>query len=229
MRRIDKKQKLFRLRIFLITAALVSVIVVADRRIRPIVYDMSEHASRETAVMAVNKTVEELLTDENNNFSKLAEIKYNNSGDISSVQTDVTGINLLQSKISQLVTKDFDNISENSAEFSLGTLSGFSPLNNLGPKIRIKILPIGNVETSLISTFKNAGINQSNHQIILNVKARVITVLPGYSQKNDINLQYILSDTVIVGNVPDGYTYISGDGRDIISKANDYSGTQIKK
>lgn len=229
MRRIDKKQKLFRLRIFLITAALVSVIVVADRRIRPIVYDMSEHASRETAVMAVNKTVEELLTDENNNFSKLAEIKYNNSGDISSVQTDVTGINLLQSKISQMVTKDFDNISENSAEFSLGTLSGFSPLNNLGPKIRIKILPIGNVETSLISTFKNAGINQSNHQIILNVKARVITVLPGYSQKNDINLQYILSDTVIVGNVPDGYTYISGDGRDIISKANDYSGTQIKK
>lgn len=229
MRRIDKKQKLFRLRIFLITAALVSVIVVADRRIRPIVYDMSEHASRETAVIAVNKTVEELLTDENNNFSKLAEIKYNNFGDISSVQTDVTGINLLQSKISQMVTKDFDNISENSAEFSLGTLSGFSPLNNLGPKIRIKILPIGNVETSLISTFKNAGINQSNHQIILNVKARVITVLPGYSQKNDINLQYILSDTVIVGNVPDGYTYISGDGRDIISKANDYSGTQIKK
>ena len=84
-------------------------------------------------------------------------------------------------------------------------------------------MPLGYVKSQLKSEFSEAGINQTLHKITLNVNATVTAIIPGNTTKFDVSLNYIICDTVIVGNIPNGYTYITGDNRDIIPKVNDYA------
>ena len=51
-----------------------------------------------------------------------------------------------------------------------GSFTGFKLLAGKGPGIKIRITPIGNVETDLKSEFITQGINQTLHRIYLQVK-----------------------------------------------------------
>ena len=73
---------------------------------------------------------------------------------------------------------------------------------NLGPKVPVKIEPIGNVVTSYESKFESAGINQTRHKIYLNISAKVRLKLPMNNDDIDVTTQIPVSDTIIVGKIP---------------------------
>ena len=61
------------------------------------------------------------------------------------------------------------------------------------------------------SAFTSAGINQTKHQIILTVDVSVSVLLPGFRTATKVSNSFIVAETVIVGTVPDTYTYFSTD------------------
>ena len=69
---------------------------------------------------------------------------------------------------------------------------------------------IGDIETDLKSEFKEAGINQTLHRIYLEVKCNVSILTPINSITEVITNQILLSEGVIVGNIPDTYYNLKG-------------------
>ncbi len=61
----------------------------------------------------------------------------------------------------------------------------------------------GNVKADFKSTFESAGVNQTRHQIFLNVGASVYSFLPGVNATTDVNTDVLVAETVIVGEVPE--------------------------
>ncbi|MEG0615095.1 MAG: sporulation protein YunB [Oscillospiraceae bacterium] len=221
--RIRNSNHNFIAQIIFVSLILITVMVLFDRQIRPIINEIVTFESKQLAVIGINEAVSTAINSSEDNFDNYVKIKYNSNDDISSVATDVNKINLFQSEISKEVNNKFKGLSNGTVEFSSGTLSGISYLNGRGPKIKVKLNPIGYAETTLASKFSSLGVNQTNHQIILTVNAKLSAVLPWEMSNIDVSVDYILSDTVIVGNVPESYTYIAGDNRDIIPKINDYA------
>lgn len=68
----------------------------------------------------------------------------------------------------------------------------------------------GTVETDLRSEFKDAGINQTMHRIYLEVKCNVNILTPYNTITETITNQVLLTEGVIIGNIPDTYYNLEG-------------------
>jgi len=79
-----------------------------------------------------------------------------------------------------------------------------------GPKINVRVIPTGSVETDFESEFVSAGINQTRHRIYLEVKTTVGIVVPFTDKKTEITTRIPVAETVIIGDVPE--FYIDRDG-----------------
>ncbi len=68
----------------------------------------------------------------------------------------------------------------------------------------------GTVETDLKSEFKDAGINQTMHRIYLEVKCNVNILTPYDTITETITNQVLLTEGVIIGNIPNTYYNLEG-------------------
>lgn len=68
----------------------------------------------------------------------------------------------------------------------------------------------GTVETDLRSEFKEAGINQTLHRIYLEVKCNVNILTPYNTITETITNQVLLTEGVIIGNIPGTYYNLEG-------------------
>ena len=81
-------------------------------------------------------------------------------------------------------------------------------LYGTGAELTFRMEPRGKAETRLVSSFKSAGINQTIHSIILEVDVSISPMMPGFNEVIDTGYDILLSQTIIVGSVPESYSYI---------------------
>ncbi len=88
-------------------------------------------------------------------------------------------------------------------EIPLGEAIDSYLLATYGPKIPVKLIPFGRVNTKLIDSFEEAGINQTRHKIYLQVSAEVQIVVPLISSAVEVITSVPITDAIFVGEVPD--------------------------
>jgi sporulation protein YunB len=84
----------------------------------------------------------------------------------------------------------------------LGTLTGITYLSGRGPEVKIKLHQIGAVDAQIVSKFESAGINQTKHSLKIEVKVELSAILPGHSTDVTVEDEYLVGETVIVGQIP---------------------------
>ena len=189
-----------------------------DAQIRPLLKKVSEYQGKIIATKIISSSVTNAMSSENISYNSLVKVTKNNDGFVSSVETNMAQINKLQSTITYNINNDIENIAREKITLTTGTLSGISFLYGRGTNITFNLEPVGYVDSRLVSKFSSAGVNQTLHQIILEVNGKVSAVMPGYTSNFDVNMNYLIAETVIVGNIPESYTYITGDDRSDIQK-----------
>ena len=116
-------------------------------------------------------------------------------------------------KLSEVTTKELS--------VPVGTLLGSPFLAGRGPLIRVRMQSVGSSSAHFENAFTSAGINQTKHQIYLVVDVYVSILLPGFSTTTKFSNTYAVAEMVIVGSVPENYTYFS-NGADMEQNAEDY-------
>ena len=83
--------------------------------------------------------------------------------------------------------------------------------------MKIQISPIGNVETDLKTEFTSQGINQTLHQIYLDITCNVSILTPFNSTTEEIKNQILIAESIIVGEIPSSYYNFNGtDNKDAL-------------
>ena len=201
---------------------LAGIFLLADIRVRPIIEKTAMYQSKIFATRIINDAVYSQLEDESLDYEKLITVTYSSDNSISSIESNMVNINRLKSKITKCVNDELSHIDENDINISLGTISGLYTFYNQGPLIPVKVQPEGYAETTLISSFESAGINQTLHRIIVEITVDISAIIPGYTSSADVTTQFVIAETVIVGNVPESYTHVISVNEDLISQLNDY-------
>ena len=78
-----------------------------------------------------------------------------------------------------------------------------------GPRIKVRMESVGSSSARFENEFSSAGINQTNHRIVLHIDVSVAILLPGFTTATQVSNAVTVAETVIVGTVPDTYTYFS--------------------
>ena len=150
----------------------------------------------------VNEAVLEDMNENKDIYSEITHFKFGNNGEILSLSSDICKINELKSRVNLLIQKKFSEYNSKEVFISIGTLSGWEIFNGQGPQIPIEVSISGNVDSEFKSNFTNAGINQTLHQIYLYVHMKVNIVMTGVSKSTPSDTNILISENVIVGNVP---------------------------
>ena len=79
-----------------------------------------------------------------------------------------------------------------------------------GPAILFRTQPLGSVDTSFASEFSEAGINQTRHRIYLRLRADMRMLAAGMRQTAIVETEVLISDAIIVGEVPQTYANVAG-------------------
>lgn len=74
---------------------------------------------------------------------------------------------------------------------------------------------MGSVKTSFSSEFETAGINQTRHKIFLLLETSLRIVVGNSSQSVKVQHQVLISETIIVGSVPN--TFLEADREELMN------------
>lgn len=174
-------------------------------QLRPAVESMVAYQARVFAVRLINSAILAELDRAGADYGALVQITRSAGGNVTSIQADMAAINRLKAQVSDAVVRELEEMGTASLQVRLGTLVGNELTAGRGPPVEIRVHPVGYVETNLTSRFGAAGINQTHHQISLSVSVEMEGILPGYRVRCQTTADYLIAETVIVGEIPDTY------------------------
>ena len=79
------------------------------------------------------------------------------------------------------------------------------------------------MEAEFVSSFSAAGINQTRHCILIEFRAGFRILTPFGGEDREIVSTFPVTDTVIVGTVPERYAYIGSAGEGLLGEVRDGS------
>ena len=144
-------------------------------------------------------------------YDGLVSFEKDTEGHITAVQSNMAAFNHLQAEILDTVLTRISQVPTGDLSIPIGSLTGSTLLAGRGPRITVRMESVGSSEANFRNAFTSAGINQTKHQIILTVDVSVSVLLPGFRTATKVSNSFIVAETVIVGTVPDTYTYFSTD------------------
>lgn len=218
----SRKKRKTGLRLLAVGLVLLGAILLVDMRVRPIILKTSSYQSNILATRIINQAVFDELNNETYDYSSLVTLTSNASGEIMSIESNMLNINRLKTQCTQLINEAVKNIEQHDLGITLGTISGIHMLYGQGPMVPIKVAPKGYANTVLISSFSSAGINQTLHQIIMEITLDISAIIPGYTSSVQVVTNFVVAETVIIGTVPEAYTHIISGVSDLVGEINDY-------
>ncbi|MGN1133418.1 MAG: sporulation protein YunB [Oscillospiraceae bacterium] len=202
---MNNKVRFFSNAIVIIACIFAFIVFILYRQTCKHISEICEYKGRETANTIIIDSIDKSIKGCTYDF-----ININRDGEnITSIATNSTAVNQVQNSIKSNINKSFNNINDNKVSIPFGTLSGIVFLSGRGPKINIELHQIGAVDTDIKSEFSSAGINQTKHRIWLTVDVELSAILPFKSTDIKVHNDYLISETIIVGNVPDTYLGIN--------------------
>lgn len=200
------------------------MIIVLDGRIRILINNYAHSKAKIVSNSVINDTVYDYLNQKGIKYSDLLNINTKEDGTVTSVEFDSVEMTKLKSGIISLVQKNINNKETITMNIPFGTLTGNQLLNNRGPEIEINMKISSAVYSKIKSEFISAGINQTLHRITMNISTDIYFVMPWYRSSGSYETEFVLAETVIVGEVPDAYTnVIEYPGSNIAGEIFDYS------
>ena len=174
----------------------------AEWMLGPSVREMAGYQSKVYATRIIHEAVAQVLSQQETDYNKLFTISKRDTGEVTSIESNVAAINQLQTHLTQTILERLDTREGEGMGLPLGTLTGLDILAGRGPMMQFYIRPIGSVETSVYNQFDSAGINQTLHRVMLEITAEVSPLLPGCGGNNRVTVEVCVAETVIVGDVP---------------------------
>ena len=196
--------------VFIIFVCIVLTVVFAlNHALRMKLRDIAVYKCKNSATDMINKSIQNTLDDLDFTYSDLVEINKNSENEITSVSCVSSKINSLKTNISNEINKGFENQDKNGFSIAVGTISGINLFSGVGPDIMVHFEKEGSVKTNIKSSFSSAGINQTLHRIYIEVSSDIVAVAAAGTYKSSVETEFLLAETVIVGEIPERYASIS--------------------
>lgn len=201
----------------IIVIVLIEILVAKNtiNAVNPIVEMLCKNRAKSIATIICNEQATVVM--EKYNYQDLAVIIKDENGKIQMVKLNIVPVNEIISDVAIAIQEELNTAKSTDFGIKLGSITGIKLLSGSGPYIKVKMSTIGNVDTELKSEFKTAGINQTLHQIYLDICCEVSILTPFSSTTEKINNQILIAESIIVGDIPNSYyNFDNLDGNDTL-------------
>ncbi|MFV0275138.1 MAG: sporulation protein YunB [Bacilli bacterium] len=199
-----------------------------NNRITPILLQYAELETNRLASLVISKAITKELAN-NMDIDKLFVIIKNNDGEIISIDFNTTIVNKILATSNNLVQLNLRSIENGNIEnlelpeelyltnstknlkkgiiyeVPMGVVFNNTLLNNLGPKIPVKLNLIGTVDSNIKTNLREYGVNNAMIEVYVSVKVIEKVNLPFSTKKVVVETDIPVAIKLVQGKVPAYY------------------------
>lgn len=139
-------------------------------------------------------------------FLEFVSYETNSEGYVTIVNGNSYNINQANFLVQREVQRRLAKLSNTTVGVPVGAFLGSTLLAaKETAEVGIAIIPIGSVQCEFCSEFLSKGVNQTLHRLYINVITTITLALPLKNVSIETENQIFISETLIVGQIPDTY------------------------
>ena len=212
------RKRLKKIRIFFLIAIVIlfASFFVLRSKYRLTIRDLAETSVKNATSDLANDAIAKQIENGNIQYDRIVYFEKDLNGRITALKTNIGEINHLKTDILNIINGQI--LALDAADIGIPIGSLFLPefFSGKGPSIPVHILAIRNSEASFTSNFCQAGINQTLHQLIMQIDVDASILVLGETSSFSISSQVVVAETIIVGDVPN--TFIQAGGESVSEK-----------
>ena len=185
----------------LIFLSIIYCVVFISLHIYPVIEDVSTKLLNAYGTEIINRAILEDI-EGSDIYSQVIQTAKDESNNISYIQANSANINKLKSRLALNILNKIDQFGSKGFTIPLGNLTDIILLSGIGPDIPFKIIPYGSADINFRSEFTSAGINQTRHEIYIDVTAKLHAISAVSQIETEVSTSVMACQTVIVGDVP---------------------------
>lgn len=191
----------------MVVFTVVIVILIGVLHIAAVLRDLSGQMAlsdaKDTAIDTVNEAMLLMMSRGNYDYDYFVDLGVGTDGQVTSLNANMSRINAFSAALLDYVGQlDRKNIY---ISIPMGNLTGSSLLLGRGPEIEIQMIMLTSPHIQFRSELSAAGINQTEHRLLLDVVVDIDVLVPWGSVKTQATTEVLIAQTVIVGRVPNLY------------------------
>ena len=202
-------RKLFRWILILLVIA-VGILLLFRDRYRDAIRELARTQVTNTTSDLINDAIDGQIEAGNIQYDRIVYFEKDLNGRITALKTNMSEVNRLKTNILNLINDEILAMDTSHLGVPLGNLFLPEFLSGKGPGIPVQILAIRNSDASFGSDFSEAGINQTMHQLSLEVLVDVSILVLGETDSFTVSSQVVVAETIIVGDVPETFLHTGG-------------------
>lgn len=177
---------------------------------RYVISDLAKTSVMNTTSDLANDAIARQIAAGNIAYDRIVFFEKDLDGRITALKTNMSEVNRLKTDVLNIINDEI--LALDSSDIGIPTGSLFLPelFSGKGPAIPVHILSIRNSDANFISTFSQAGINQTLHRLNMEVTIDVAVLVLGETSSFTMSSEVVVAETIIVGQVPQTYLQTGG-------------------
>ena len=171
---------------------------------------LAETQIKNTTSDMINDAISDQMANTDVQFDRIVYFEKDLDGKITALKTNISEVNRLKTQTLDIINDEILALDPSDMGIPLGSLFLPEIMSGRGPALPVEIISIRNSDAYFTSTFSQAGINQTLHQINMSVIVDVVVLVLGKTESFTVGSEMVVSETIIVGDVPDTFFQTGG-------------------
>ncbi|MBE6978746.1 MAG: sporulation protein YunB [Ruminococcaceae bacterium] len=197
--------------LLILMVALTALLIAFRIRYNQVIMDLAKTQVVNSTSDLINDAVAQQIANENIQYDRIVYFEKDINGKITALKTNIGEVNRIKTDTLNVINDAIMDIDYTDMGIPLGSLFLPEVLSGRGPQIPIKILSIRNSDGYFESSFTQAGINQTLHQVHMFVLVDVAVLVLGRTMVFTVESDVVVAETIIVGDVPDTFFQTGGN------------------
>ena len=198
-------------RILVVFLVVVALFLSFRVKYRDVIRELAETQVKNATSDLSNDAIAKQIAAGDIQYDRIVYFEKDLDGRITALKTNMSEVNRLKTDILNIINDEILALDTTDIGIPLGSLFLPELFSGKGPAIAVHILSIRNSDASFASHFSQAGINQTLHQLIMEVSVDVAVLVLGETGSFTVASEVVVAETVIVGEVPQTYLQTGGN------------------
>lgn len=205
---MKRKRKIAPIVAIILVVAVGVLLISAEIRISNVRGKLISYAAKNAASSAATVGIEKSLDTDRVRYADLVKFRRDRNGNIVSVSTDAYYLNKIGNNIGDEVDKQINEMKSYVLKIPVSVLFSEQFINGRGPKMPVIFVMTGITTTDFENEFTAAGVNQTHHRIMLNIKINTYVFHSGNVIVVPYETNVCIAESIVVGITPQTFAEI---------------------
>ena len=198
------------LRLGILGLVLLILLLSLRGKYRYVISDLAKTSVMNTTSDLTNDAIARQIATGDIAYDRIVFFEKDLDGRITALKTNMNEVNRLKTDILNIINDEILALDSSDLGIPIGSLFLPEVFSGKGPAIPVHILSIRNSDANFVSSFSQAGINQTLHRLNMEVSIDVAVLVLGETSSYTMSSEVVVAETIIVGQVPQTYLQTGG-------------------